>query len=964
MKLAAFPPEAAFLPALANAWLAEGADPAAGMIILPTRRSARALAGAFLQANQGRAMLLPRIIAAGALDEAGLSLAGGLDIPPAVPVMTRQAMLAKLILALNGRNGAPRRLHAAWALASDLGSLLDEADQAEIDLREALPNVVAAELARHWQTTLEFLQIITHAWPAILTELGMINPGKRQAALLDSQNTVWSAKPPGDKTWLVTHHATPALTRLARTVATMPQGATILAGYDPALDDPAWDALEEGHAQFGIAQFLGALGARREEIALWPAPKSNVPAGRSALLTKSLLPAAALQNWQGNAALNTDNLYRLEAADEQEEATAIAMVLRDALEIQGRSAALVTPDRALANRVTAALRRFGVTADDSAGQPLAETPPAIFLRLIAEAATKQFAPLPLLALLKHPLAAAGEAPAFCRENTRRLEVAALRGPRPAPGFAGIMFRLQRHGSQADRDFLTRLELRLAPAGFPVMINPATALRGLIETGEALAATHEEAGAARLWAGESGAPLSILLLEAMEALASLPDIFSEDIPGLLDAILEGHVVRKPRTKDGHPRIAIWGLQEASLQTVDVAVLGGLVEGVWPAVSDPGAWLSRPMRKAAGLPAAEQKTGLAAHDFFSLCCRCPTVVLAAPSRRDRAPAVPARWLTRLDALLVGSGKTLPPHPAASWAQQLDIPGSRIVRPKPTPRPPANIRPRQLSISDIATLMADPYAIYARKILRIRQLDELDKESDPSLFGEIVHTGLATFFSVERDFESPNATAELTISLQTAMRAKRPRAGLQAWWEARLERIATWIIEAERERRAQTPPVAMALETSGILPVAGGFELRGRPDRIEKREDGSVFIMDYKTGSPPSAKNVESGAAPQLPLEAVMAEAGAFGADFAGIVTELAFWKLSGRFVKGEDKPLFAGKPRELRRVIDDAAEKLPALFAKFADAGTPYLAAPHPDRYTYEDRYKGISRRGEWNNDDGA
>ncbi len=964
MKLAAFPPEAAFLPALAGAWLAEGGDPAAGIIILPTRRSARALAGAFLQANHGRAMLLPRIIAAGALDEAGLSLAGGLTIPPAVPVMTRQAMLAKLILALNGRNGAPRRLHAAWALARDLGALLDEADEAEIDLRDALPNVVEAELARHWQTTLEFLHIITHAWPAILSELGMMNPAKRQAALLDSQNTTWSTKPPGTRVWLVTHHATPALTRLAGTVATMPQGALILAGYDPALDDTAWNALEEGHAQFGIAQLLAALGARREEVVLWPTVKSNVPSGRAALLTKSLLPAAALQNWQGNAALNTDGLYRLEAADEQEEATAIAMVLRDALETQGRSAALITPDRALAARVTAALRRFGVTADDSAGQPLAETPPAIFLRLIAEAAKTQFAPLPLLALLKHPLTAAGEAPALCRDHARQLELAALRGPRPSPGFAGIMFRLQSHGTRADRDFLTRLELRLTAASFPVMINPAAALRGLIETGEKLAETDSEHGAARIWSGESGTALSELLLESMEALAGLPDIFSEDIPGLLNAILEGHVVRKPRTRDGHPRIAIWGVQEASLQTVDVAVLAGLVEGVWPAASDPGPWLSRPMRKAAGLPATEQIIGLAAHDFFSLCCRCPTVVLAAPSRRDRAPAVPARWLTRLDALLLGTGKTLPPHPAASWAQQLDIPESRTIRQKPTPRPPTNTRPHELSISDIATLMADPYAIYARKILKIRQRDALDEESDPSLFGEIVHTGLAAFFSIERDFASPTALAELTLALQAAMRAERPRAGLQAWWEARLERIAAWIIEAERERRGHTPPVAMALETSGILPVPGGFQLKGRADRIEKRADGSVFIMDYKTGSPPSAKQVDSGAAPQLPLEAVMAEAGAFGADFAGMVTELAFWKLAGRFVKGEDKALFASKPGELRRVIDDAAEKLPTLFAKFADAATPYLAAPHPDRSTYQDTYKGISRRGEWGSDDGA
>jgi ATP-dependent helicase/nuclease subunit B len=443
---------------------------------------------------------------------------------------------------------------------------------------------------------------------------------------------------------------------------------------------------------------------------------------------------------------------------------------------------------------------------------------------------------------------------------------------------------------------------------------------------------------------------------------LPDIDAGDLPGLLDAILANAVVRKPRTRDGHPRIAIWGVQEASLQTVDVAVLGGLVEGVWPAAAEPGPWLSRPMRKAAGLPAAEEKIGQAAHDFFSLCCRCPTVVLAAPVRRARAPAIPARWITRLDALLLGAGTALPRHDAGSWAVQLDTPETRILRPRPRPSPPASARLREMSISGIATLIADPYAIYAGKILNIRKPDELDEETDQSLFGEIVHAGLQRFFSVERDFTAPDAAAVLTLALQAAMREKRPRAALQHWWEARLERIASWIVAAECERRKHNPPVRVALEIAARMPV-GIFTLTGRADRIERRGDGSVFIMDYKTGSPPSPKEVEYGSAPQLPLEAVMAEAGAFGADFQGEVTELAFWKLSGRHVKGEDKPLFAGKPEQLRGVIEQAAASLPKLFARYADAATPFLASPHPGRSTYEDVYKGMSRRGEWGGDGG-
>jgi ATP-dependent helicase/nuclease subunit B len=968
MRLAAFPQSAAFLPALASAWLADGGDPADGILILPNRRAARAAAGAFLQANRGRPLLLPRIIALGAIDEAGLALHGALDLPPAIAPMRRQAILAKLILARNGANGAPNRLHTAWALAGDLANLLDEADEAEIDLAVALQNVVPADLASHWQTTLEFLDIITHAWPAILAEMGLLNPGARQGKLFEAQAQAWAAAPLKGKIWLVAREAPPALTRLVRVVALLPEGCVILPDYDARLLEADWEEVDDSHPQSGIARLLGAIGARREEIALWPAGPGGVPEGRATLLGDALLPGAALHRWQAPAGRpDVSGVHRLAARDEAEEATAIAMILRDALEVPGRSAALVTPDRGLAGRVAAILVRFGILADDSAGENLGDTPPAILLRLLAQAAATEFAPVPLLALLKHPLTAAGLEPALCRRQARALELAALRGPRPPPGFDGIKHRLDQQGNRrAEADFLARLELRLRPLVLPAArARPDEALRRLIEAAEAVAATADQPGAEILWAGEAGAALAEHLLEVMEALADMPEIDPADLPDLVDALLAGGVVRKPRTRDGHPRIAIWGVQEASLQTVDVAVLAGLVEGIWPAAAEPGTWLSRPMRKAAGLPAPEWKIGLEAHDFAGLANRCATVVLSAPARRDRAPAVPARWLTRLDAYLMGAtGSGAPQHPAVAWARMLDRPLARVQRPKPAPRPPAALRPARLSISDIATLIADPYAIYARKILNIRELDGIDEESDPSQFGDIVHAGLAAYFATRPDFEAPGAADDLALSLAVAMREERPRAALDHWWEARLQRIAAWIVQAERERRrAKDVPVALALERHAELAVGTNFTLIGRADRIERRQDGSVFIADYKTGTPPDQKAVEAGSAPQLPLEAVMAEAGAFGPEFQAKVTELAFWKLSGRHVQGEDKELFKGKPDELRAVIDTAAKNLPLLVRKFADPATPYLAKPHPGRGTYKDVYAGISRRGEWGGDDG-
>jgi len=187
MKIGAFSPEAAFLPALARLWLAAVETPGEGVIILPSKRAAQALAGAFLEANGEAALLLPRIIALGNVDEAGLSLQAGLSLAPAIGALERQAQLARLILAMKGKNGAPSTLHGAWPLAAELASLLDEADHAEIDLASALPGVVSGELARHWQTILRFLDIVTQAWPAHVAANGMMNPAARLAALISAQ---------------------------------------------------------------------------------------------------------------------------------------------------------------------------------------------------------------------------------------------------------------------------------------------------------------------------------------------------------------------------------------------------------------------------------------------------------------------------------------------------------------------------------------------------------------------------------------------------------------------------------------------------------------------------------------------------------------------------------------------------------------------------------------------------------
>jgi ATP-dependent helicase/nuclease subunit B len=925
--------------------------------------------------TDGRALLLPRIVAFGALDETPLALASALEVPPAVDSSERLAVLTYLILRMDGADGVPTTADHAWRLARELASLMDDADRAEIDLTDRLPDAADPAFAAHWARTLTFLRIVSHTWPAWLAEHGVMNPAARQVALLNAQAAVWQAHPPDHPVMIAgTTAGIPAVARLACTVARLPKGAVVLPVLDETMSDEAWNAMEDCHPQAGLGALLAALDATRQDVRRWGTSDDvhDTDVARAArrfdTFSRALLPAASLDSWQVPFTPELNGLWRLRARDPQEEAEAIAMILRIAVETPGRTAALVTADRQLAARVSGALLRHGIVADDSAGEELIETPPAVFLRLLTRAVTMSLAPVPLLALLKHPYAAAGLDPVRCRQMARALEIAALRGPRPSHGVTGLRRRV-RDADDAVKEFVSRVEACLAPAlriAAGVVVSPAEALAALIAAGENLAATDDVRGEIRLWAAEEGEALSACLASALSTLPGLPDQPTSVMPRLLDALLEGQVVRSRRVLRGrggveHPRVFIWGLLEARLQSADVMVLGSLTESVWPSAPEPGPWLSRPMRATVGLPAPEIEVGQSAHDFLSVVLSAPEVILSCSDRRDGAPAVPARWLTRLEAMLSGSWTNLPSHPAVEWARIQDHPPSR---PKPVapprPCPPIALRPSQLSVTEIETWLRDPYAIYARHVLRLRKLGDLDEETDAADFGALVHAGLQIFFR-EHGASWLGTTNQIRRALRRALAESYAREALAAWWEPRLERIAEWIAAAEGRRLSVTVPVAINTEVSGSLRIQRPgrlFRLTGRADRIDHRADGMVAILDYKTGRVPARAEVEIGLAPQLPLEAMIASAGGYQGLPQAITAELVYWQLTGGYEPGKECPVFGGGGDADPFPLDETRRGLERLIDQYDQPDCPYLARPNP---TWAPRFSDfaiLARVGEW------
>jgi ATP-dependent helicase/nuclease subunit B len=998
------PPGAPFADAIAAGALdMAGGDPLALShitVLLPTRRSVRALQEAFLRRSEGRALLLPRLQPLGDLDADELAFAagaeapeeggaGGLELSPAITPLRRQLLLAALLRAAPQLTGTERTsADQAARLAAELARFLDQVQTEGLTL-DRLDALVPEGLAEHWQKTVEFLAILREHWPRILKAEGCIDPATRRNLLLHAQAEAWRDRPPEHPVIAAgSTGSIPATAALLSVVARLPRGAVVLPGLDCEADEATWHAIlgDAAHPQHGMALLLRHLEVERTAVSLWPGVAALVREdtampiqARARIAAAALRPAEAVQAWRADAAaLGAEDarsalsgVRRIDCPGPQEEAGVIALMLREALEKPNQRAALVTADRSLARRVAAELGRWDIAIDDSAGRPLVDTPPGAFLRLIAEAMAEDVAPIMLLAMLKHPLAAGGHGPVGFRRTVRRLERFVLRGIAPAPGFAGLFAALEERAASAEdpaareRDATRADELRrwlepIAQAAAPfvsVVTSPEAPLADLlarhVALAEWLAATHSAPGPARLWATDAGEAAARFVAELAEA-AKGWTVSGAEYAALFSSLLGGVVVR-PRY-GAHPRLAIWGPLEARLQQTDLLILGGLNEGTWPPepVTDP--WLSRPMRAAFGLPPPERRIGLSAHDFAQGFC-APRVVLTRAQRAEGAPTVPSRWLLRLDGFLALLDIDIRGDAPRwlGWQVALDQPAAyEPIRP-PEPRPPFQARPRRLRVTAVETWMRDPYAIYAEHILKLKPLDDIGAEVSAAERGRFVHAALDTFLREIDGGWPEDALERLLAAGRAAFGIALERPTVQAFWWPRFERVARWFVAQEGERRGSL--IESLTEIAGELvlhePARGTFTIRAKADRIDRLGDGTLAIIDYKTGALPSQRETMLGIAAQLPLEALMAERGAFGGVGRSPVTALEHWWLNGRGEGGTIRPV-----ADPDVATAEAEAGLLRLIDTFDDPATPYHSQPVAGTAPRYSAYAHLARVSAW------
>ncbi len=954
--------ERPFLADLARGALAalepEGAL-ADAVLLMPTRRAARSLAHALLEAAPGRALILPQIRVIGDLDEGEPPFEAGdvaLDFPPAISPWRRRFELTGLVAERQRLLGRGHDAVSALSLADALAAFLDGCHIEEVDPADRIATLVEGDLAQHWKQSADFLDLALRAWPARLRELGLMDVAERRVALLRGLAQQWTATPPRQP--IIAAGSTgsaPSSADLLRTIAEAPRGCVVLPGLDVDLAEAAWEEVGEPHPQFTLSRLLDRAGVARGDVVAWP-PVAPTRAGRwrRRLISEALRPPARTADWlEQIEAIKAEGarsgvdaiaeglrgLSVVTARTEEEAATVAALLLRETLETPGKTAALISPDAGLARRVSARLRRWNITADSSAGRPLTTAPVAVLATLLAGLGVDAADPVGLLAVLKHPLTRLGRAAEELDAARRVIEEKSLRGPRLSDLRAVVAKLVSEAPPGLDDavDLVERLGAALDLARAPFETGAATVGAASVALTTALEALCEDergdSGAA--WSGLAGEALAGVLQAMIGESAAMPEVTPSGFWELLEALLAGETIRAGGAS--HPRLQILGVLEARLVRADRLILAGLEEGSWPRAPAIDPFLSRPMRTALGLPPPERRIGLSAHDFAQAAC-APEVVLLNADRRGGAPALASRWLWRLRTLIEGAKTKLPVREdVLAWARALDAP---LVDPpvslktatRPAPTPPFPARPRKLAVTDIEQWVRDPYGLYAKKILRLRRMDRPDEPVEALARGSAVHKAFELFAKAhpgELPLDGNDRFVEFLVGALISAGMPRSRMARERTLAARM---ALWAMEFERRRR---PGAELLVETTGVhhFETQGGlFTLTARADRIEAR-DGRADILDFKTGLPPSARMVRVGFAPQLTLTGAILAAGGFAELGPRPAGDLTYVRVSGGRTPGLEITPDPGAAIDL---VEAAIAGLRRRVEAYDDPATPYTS----------------------------
>ena len=934
-------------------------------VLVNTQRMARRLQDLF---EAGPPRLLPRVGLLTQLDR----LLPDAPLPPATPALRRLLELEPLVAKLIEQERDLNTRSASFDLARSLAQLMDEM-QGEGVSADQIMRLDVSDQSGHWARAQNFFGI---AQGYIDATRDAPDPEARQRATVLRLAAHWAVQPPADPILIAGStgsRGTPQLQMEA--VARLPQGALILPGFDFDSPNAVWDRLmrsitdpdlarEEDHPQFRFAQMMHSMGLHRGDITPWSDAPAPAPA-RNALVSLALRPAPITDAWRAEGPDlepvlpdATQSITLIEAETARAEATAIALRLRAAAE-DGQRAALVTPDRMLTRQVTAALDRWGIRPDDSAGVPLHLSPPGRFLRHVADLMLRPLDAEALITLLKHPLTHSAGGRSEHQINAQRLELRMRKDGLPSPTgplLTACAARAAPRDGTAMEAWASWLAATLDGAHDDVARPLTDWVARHLALAEPLADGPVPVGPSELWQKDAGEAALAMMQDLAEQAEHGGTLAARDYGALVSGLLAAGEVRNPDAP--HPGIMIWGTLEARVQGAELVILAGLNDGTWPEAPPPDPWLNRKMRADAGLLLPERRVGLSAHDFQQAIA-APEVWLTRSIRSDDAETVPSRWINRLRNLMTGLPRDIGAdcwqamqQRGAQWldhARMLDAVPERPKAPRPSPRPPLAARPRRLTVTEIQTLIRDPYAIYAKHSLRLRPLRPLVPSAAALLRGILLHDVMERFVRATLDDPGARRADVLMQHAGEILAREVPWPAARTLWQARIARAADWIVETEGQRQSRGTPTAMETEAMGRLELpAIATTIEGRADRIDLDPDGNAILYDYKSSAPPSADQ-QKFFDKQLLIEAAMVEAGGFATLGPRPVAAAQFIGLSGQ--RTADVPLEEEPPA---KVLADLAGLLSAYLQP--KKGYTSRRALYVDREARD--FDQLARFGEW------
>lgn len=949
-------------------------------ILVPNRRSARALEHIFLQESDKPALVLPRIKPIGDIDEDLIADSMPEEgLPDAISktdhlhailtLLEAWAETATSELAEDVRASGAQ----AFALAQSLQRLVSQFETEDAEPGK-IKSVYDLDLAGHRYNILDLLTVVTEKLPLWLKRENLQGPaGRRNAMIRLEAERIKNRKLKGPIIAAGSTGTNPATRDLLLAIAADPQGAVILPGLDLDLDDAGWNAVTPEHPQYGLRSLLQHLGTKRADVGVM----GKAATARSWLISEALRPAEVADQWaqnlQGRAETVREALHNVslvECADRQQEAEVIALCLRRHVAESTGKAALVTPDRDLATRVKAALRRWNLPIDDSAGEPLLHKGHASLLVLLLNAVQDKFAPASLFALLHHPQCHFGTPRQQHLRIVRHLELAAFRGLPRGEGLGPLVQHLAarkravaseshvhpllRSMSENDWADTMQLAVELDELLTPLSDNKQSTLAEHIDTLLRVIDTIDPPL-------DALSPADEAFLDVMTALRDGSKWHSVTTltraqHGIIHA-LSLETLRPPLQEEN--QLAIYGLAEARLVELDLAILGGLCEGAWPEHPDTGPWLNRPMRESIGLQQPERDIGLTAHDFVQA-FEHRHVMVTWPRRIKGGPAIPSRWILRLQAVAKTAGldiKTLLSSELPQIARQLDAPRHFKPMRRPIVRPPVSARPTRFSVTRIEKLLRDSYGIYVRDVLALQPLEDMGGDIDASLRGTMVHDALQRWTESLQQVPDSERFALLLAKGREVFQPYMDMAEVARFWWPRFVRMAGDFIAGNNALTADA--IGILTETKARL----DFEVEGVPhtltaraDRIDISRNGELSIIDYKTGALPSLKQVTSGFAPQLTLEAALARRKAFTGIETGKVRDVLYVGVGGGRSGVELRSL--AEKHDVSAEAEKAFAGMVKLLAAFQLPGTAYIPVQSPEMSDTETDDDHLSRRREW------